>query len=161
MNKVTTEIFELEEMLREANIPHQMGNLFDGYSINVLNDDGEVLCDAICHQYSRGYAQGLLEIMGGLTEEEEACDGVLGYLTAEQVFARFQYCYEHNTPTYKEPGNEDTNPLSNFTAYYNSLEEGDNITVTADFLAAIEAALVHIEWLENKIERMRSVLEEK
>ena len=160
MNKATAEIFELEQMLREAHIPYEMDKMFDGYYIKVLNNDYEMLCDAVCHQYSHGYAEGMLEIMGGLTPAEETCDSVLGYLTAEEVFVRFQYCYEHNTPTYKEPKNENTNRLNDFIAYYNSLKEGDNIIITADFLAAIEAALVHIAWLENKIERMRSMLEE-
>lgn len=44
--------------------------------------------DVICHQYSLGGDEGLLEIMGLLTEEEQECDSVVGYLTAENVLAR-------------------------------------------------------------------------
>ena len=160
MNKRMTEIFELEQMLREAHIPYEMGKIFDGYFIKVLSNDGDVLCDAICHEYSRGYVEGMLEIMGGLTPAEEECDNVLGYLSAEEVFPRFQYCYEHNTSVYGADDDENMDHPEDLAAYYNSLDEGDNITVTADFLAAIETALIHIAWLENKIERIRSVTEE-
>lgn len=44
--------------------------------------------DVICHQYSYGGSEGLLEIMGLLTEEESECDSVVGYLDAENVLAR-------------------------------------------------------------------------
>lgn len=156
MNRTTTtEIFELEQMLREANIPFEMGKMYDGYYITIYTADRKVLCDAVCHRYSHGYAEGMLEIMGGLTPAEETCDSVLGYLTAEEVFVRFQYCYEHNTSTYYV----DTS-TADLETYYNSLEEGDNITITADFLAVIEFAVKRIQELENKIERMRNVLEE-
>lgn len=155
MNKVTKEIFKLEQMLREANIPYEMGKIFDGYFINVLSNDGDVLCDAIYHQYSRGYAQGMLEIMGGLTEAEEECDSVLGYLSAEEVFVRFQYCYEHNTSTYGESKDEDTDHVVDLETIYNSLEVGDTIAIT-DCVFAVK----HIKELENKIERMRNVLED-
>ena len=41
--------------------------------------------------------------MGGLTEEEnEDYYSVLGWLTAEEVFKRFKYCYENNTDKYKD-----------------------------------------------------------
>ena len=40
--------------------------------------------------------------MGGLTEEEEEFDSVLGWLSSEEVFKRFKYCYEHNTKVYKD-----------------------------------------------------------
>ena len=40
--------------------------------------------------------------MGALTEEEMKNDDVLGFLTAEEVFKRFKYCYENNTNVYVE-----------------------------------------------------------
>ena len=57
------------------------------------------------HQYFKaryGNENDLLEIMGGLTEEELKYDSVLGNLTAEEVFKRFKYCYENNTSIYEE-----------------------------------------------------------
>lgn len=32
-------------------------------------------------------------------------DDVLGYLTAEEVFKRFKYCYKHNTSVYRKEEN--------------------------------------------------------
>lgn len=113
------EIIKLDDMLNEANIPHTFDvdmfdtqgrvllrlispNYYPAYQIIVFNDKNERLCDAIYHYYSYGYYVGLLEIAGGLTEEEQEVDGVLGYLTADDVFKRFKYCYENNTSTYKE-----------------------------------------------------------
>ena len=107
------EIKRLHEMLNEANIPHTFTDdmfenliFYPSYQI-VIEKDGIRLCHAIYHYGSYGYEQGLLEIMGGLTEEERGYDEVLGYLTAEEVFKRFKYCYENNTSLYKEVLNND------------------------------------------------------
>ena len=102
------EIFRLKEMLEEANIPFKwdannfMGS--DGYQIIIYSKDGTVcLCDCIENLGSYGNKEDKLEIMGGLTEEENENDySVLGWLTAEEVFKRFKYCYENNTDKYKE-----------------------------------------------------------
>ena len=102
------EIIRLHEMLNEANIPHTFtDDMFESCSLHpsyqiVIEKDGTRLCDAICHYGSYGYRVGLLEIMGGLTEEEREISQVLGYLTADEVFKRFKYCYENNTSLYKE-----------------------------------------------------------
>lgn len=61
----------------------------------------ERICDVIQHCGSYGNRQDLLEIMGGLTEEEQENDSVLGYLTAEEVFKRFKQCYDNGCSTYK------------------------------------------------------------
>lgn len=113
-----TEILKLKEMLEEANIPftftddsfnakEKLGKnpaeaalyrrLYPAYQMRLGN-----LADVIQHNGSYGNEQDLLEIMGGLTEEEEKYDSVLGYLTAEEVFKRFKYCWEHQTSVYKE-----------------------------------------------------------
>ena len=98
------EIKRLHEMLKEANIPHKVfedWSLYPSYQI-VIEKDGARLCDVIYGYGSCGYEERLLDIMGGLTEEEIKYDEVLGYLTAEEVFKRFKYCYENNTSIYKE-----------------------------------------------------------
>lgn len=114
-----SEIFKLKRMLEEAGIPFTFsddtfgvkkkfdaGNpvvkayyyhLYPAYQIRLGN-----LADAIENCFSYGNEQDLLEIMGGLTEEEEEYGGVLGWLTAEEVFKRFKYCWEHQTSVYKE-----------------------------------------------------------
>ena len=105
MNEI--EIIKLHEMLNEANIPHTFTddmfkdcNFYPSYQI-IIKKDNTKLCDVVYHYGSYGYEEGLLEIMGGLTEEERGYDEVLGCLTADEVFKRFKYCYENNTSLYK------------------------------------------------------------
>ena len=83
-------------MLEKENIPHDFTNLFDGWHIeySVASNNGYRICSVIEHKYSYGSEKDLLEIMG-LVSKEEAEDGVLGYLTAEEVFKRI---YEHYNP---------------------------------------------------------------
>ena len=88
LNENYTEILKLNEMLTEAEIPHSIDRLFDGYQI-VYFYKGEPIADAIEHFASYGSAENLLEIMGCMTSEEEEHDDVLGYLTADEVFKRF------------------------------------------------------------------------
>ena len=102
------EIFRLKEMLEEANIPFKWifrNSMHDeGYQIIIYSKDGITrLCDCIEFFGSYSDEEDKLEIMGGLTEEEEnENDSVLGWLTAEEVFKRFKYCYENNTDKYKD-----------------------------------------------------------
>lgn len=109
------EIFRLKEMLEEANIPFEWDdNNFmssDGYKIIIDSKDGKYLCDCIENIVSYGNKEDKLEIMGGLTEEESENDSVLGWLTAEEVFKRFKYCYENNTSKYKEKINMEKSDL--------------------------------------------------
>lgn len=113
-----TEILKLKKMLEEANIPFTFTDDFWGVKKWVKSDEDIVqiyreqypayqirlgaFADVVEHYGSHGEEKDLLEIMGGLTEEEMAYDEVLGYLTAEEVFKRFKYCWEHQTSVYKE-----------------------------------------------------------
>lgn len=119
------EILKLKKMLEKANIPFKFTDDFfntksihielrqqiqdlikdqyPAYSIQIIKNS-KVLCDAIENTLSYGNEEDLLEIMGGLTEEEQENDSVLGYLTAKEVFKRFKYCYEHSTSVYVEKG---------------------------------------------------------
>lgn len=102
------EIIKLKNMLEEAKIPfkytnHAFGGQAPAYQITINSKEtNDYLCDAIYHFASYGYNMGKLEIMGALTIEESEHNTVLGYLTAEEVFKRFKYCYEHNTSVYEE-----------------------------------------------------------
>lgn len=111
-----TAILKLKQMLDEAGIPYQYfdddffgmkkkgipsARFNPSYCLK-LNKD----IDVIQHCGSYGNEQDLLEIMGALTVEEREQSSVLGHLTAEEVFKRFQYCYEHNTKVYVEEGGE-------------------------------------------------------
>ena len=117
------EILKLKQMLEEANIPFEFTDdknnykeieatnnlalikaaeeLANSYQI-IIYKNGEILCDVIYGYGSYGYEQGLLEIMGGLTKEENENSSVLGYLTAEEVFKRFKYCYDNETNFYRK-----------------------------------------------------------
>lgn len=96
------EIFKLKELLEKGNIPFEFKNIYDGYQIIIKNKNNFRIADAVEHNFSYGAEEDLLEIMGGLTEEEEELNSVLGWLSSEEVFKRFKYCYENNTKVYKE-----------------------------------------------------------
>lgn len=83
---------------------------YPAYSIVIIKN-GIILCDAVEHTASYGNKSDKIEIAGALTAEEKENDEVLGYLTANEVFKRFKYCYKHNTSIYveKEAQNETNN----------------------------------------------------
>ena len=85
-----TEMRKLQRMLDEANIPYDIHKLFNGEQIEYFGHGDmfkdERVCDVICHEYSYGVEQGLLEMMGLC----DTVDNVEGYLTAEEVFERIK-----------------------------------------------------------------------
>lgn len=97
-------ISDLARLLTDARIPYQRSSVDDGEQLRVMSaeDCRECLVDAICTRYSYGHEYGLLEICGGLTEEEFKENDVKGRLTPEEVAKRFIYCYKNNTDTYEE-----------------------------------------------------------
>ena len=84
-----TEMEKLIELLESANIPFETDIVFGTTQVCYPNCEN-VVCDAICHQYSYGHEKGLLEIMGLVDDDE---DSVEGYLTAQQVFDKIQVHY--------------------------------------------------------------------
>lgn len=92
-------IEKLARLLDEAKVPYVRNSVWDGERIQI-----GTLCDAICHEFSYGNEDDLLEIQGALTQEEliEKPDFILGWLTPEEVAKRFIYCYKNNTETYRE-----------------------------------------------------------
>ena len=106
-----TEILRLKEMLEKANIPFTFTDDFFGAKKRGILEENSYPAyqirlnkniDVIQHFGSYGEDENLLEIKGGLTVEESKESSVLGYLTAEEVFKRFKYCYENRTTFYKE-----------------------------------------------------------
>lgn len=101
------EMPKLIEMLKEANIPFESFSTFSGKQVcyygkegrpepgeGVINGPGVgAVCSVI---YGYGREKGLLEISGLMTDEEyeKENDSVLGYLTAENVFARIKKHWE-------------------------------------------------------------------
>lgn len=84
------EMVTLIDMLASANIPFELRTDACGNKNNQIFYPSykDYVCDVICHEFSYGGRDGLLEIMGLLDEEEQECDDVVGWLTAENVFAR-------------------------------------------------------------------------
>ena len=86
------EIFKLEAKLKAECIPfvyHRHPDMC-GFQICYPEDGENRVCSIILHSGSYGRGEGLLEIMGLLKPDEEQCDDVVGYLTAEDVFERIK-----------------------------------------------------------------------
>ena len=84
------EMAKLIKILKKSNIPFEVTSCEGAPQVWYPNRK-HVVCDAVCHKYSFGGKDGLLEIMG-LVDEEEVGDEVEGYLTAEEVANRI---FEH------------------------------------------------------------------
>ena len=89
------EMMTLIDKLEIANIPFAAeADCYGGIHVMYPDDwKNGCKCSVISHKYSYGGREGLLEIMGLLTEEEEEWDEVVGYLTADDVFARIYTDY--------------------------------------------------------------------
>lgn len=90
-----SELDKLEEYLKNKGIPHKRINTVDRAwhrnQIIVYDKHGNQEWDAICHQGSYGYEQGLLEIYGNIVDYEKDGDSVAGWLTAEDVIKRIEH----------------------------------------------------------------------
>ena len=91
-----TEIFRLKEMLEKNNIEFEFIDrnkkqleMHESYQIICTNNNKRFI-SVIQGTYTYGSREDKLEIMGLLTEEEMQDDGVLGYLTAEEVLKRIK-----------------------------------------------------------------------
>ena len=83
------QIFKLKSMLEKAKIPFDFESIYGGYLLCYpSNIEKSCACSVIEHKFSYGFTNGLLEIMGLLTNKEFKNDEVVGYLTAEEVFNR-------------------------------------------------------------------------
>lgn len=89
-----TEIFKLKKMLEENNIPFEFiyYSERDDYQICIPSfyPIKEMVISIIQGGHSYGGIDDLLEIRGLLTKDEEECDTIAGWLTAENVFARIK-----------------------------------------------------------------------
>lgn len=92
-----TEFAKVMYYLVENNIPCELKSGFGGYLCFVPSME-EKEFDFICHQYSYGHQKGLLEIMGAImTERESKLDGVIGWLTADNVIERIKKYQERKS----------------------------------------------------------------
>lgn len=86
------EPLRLASLLLARNIPHEVRECWDGMQVCYPSRENQV-SDAVCHSGSYGHEHGLLEIMG-LVNEDEVGDSVEGWLTAEEVCARWAEHYK-------------------------------------------------------------------
>lgn len=88
-----TEIKKLITLLNSESIPYDLVDDVEGNEKNQIYYPcvEKPICDVICHKYSYGGSEGLLEIMGLVDDEID--DTVEGYLTAKEVFSRIQRDY--------------------------------------------------------------------
>lgn len=85
------QIFELIYKLDDCEIPYEIEFLFGGFHIGYPSlNPRERVCSVILHVGSYGNEDGLLEIQGLLTPEEQEMDSVAGYLDADDVFHRIK-----------------------------------------------------------------------
>lgn len=111
-----TELNKLEDYLRKNNISFERTDNYyefepDGFhQIRVVNAQGDVLWDAVCHNFSYGHESGLLETYGLF----DYGDDVLGWLSADDIITRLNvhknkvYTYHHHkTNNYNHEEDED------------------------------------------------------
>lgn len=97
------EIFRLKEMLEKEGIPFiycdsRYKNIVHHQIVYPSYDN--VLCSCIEGYGSYGNREDKLEIDGLLTEREKEYSGVVGWLTAEEVFKRIKEDYEKRRVKY-------------------------------------------------------------
>lgn len=96
-HKYQEHIYKLSYMLSTAGIPHVLRDVYDGYQIIYPSEENRV-GDAVCHSYSYGHKQNLLEVMGlGICKKNNG-DDVIGWLTAEDAFKYFERQYKKDNP---------------------------------------------------------------
>ena len=99
-----TEMEKLINKLAKADIPYEL-------AVHPFTNTPQVwyptrenpVCDAICHEFSYGGQDGLLEIMGLANSP----DSVEGYLTADEVFDRIAKHYRTHKTAEEVEANEE------------------------------------------------------
>lgn len=79
----------LINLLKVSKIPFEITECWGTPQVRYPSSEN-CICDAICHSWSYGYEDGLLEIMGLVNDDD---NDVEGYLTAFEVFGRIQKHY--------------------------------------------------------------------
>lgn len=87
--KYISEMNKLAHMLAVTCIPYEVvkQTMYGTFKICYPAEVG-CICDVVCNPASYGHQDGLLEIMGLLTPDERKMDSVIGWLDADEVFAR-------------------------------------------------------------------------
>ena len=84
------EVLKLASLLQARGFRFSVNNIWDGAQVILYDSRNKRVADAVCHFFSRGHEQGLLEIQGLGIEKND----VLGWLTAESVLKIWTDCME-------------------------------------------------------------------
>lgn len=90
---MNTEMEKLITMVDNANYENCVEEIFDTPQL-ILKKNGARVGDVICHKYSFGGDNGLLEILGCGIKDSDGEDDAKGYLTAEECFEIIREYYE-------------------------------------------------------------------
>ena len=94
-----TEIFKLKEKLDAIDLDYEFHDRgyktlrYEHYQILLLDENEERIVSVVQGSGTYGANQNRLEIMGLLTPEEEECDSVVGWLSADEVYERIMNYY--------------------------------------------------------------------
>lgn len=96
-NEYKKEALRLASMCLANNIPFEIAEHLEGLIIAYPSLEDRV-SDAVCNNMSYGRESGLLEIRGLVDEKKTGGDSVEGWLTAEDVFMRWNehWLHHHN-----------------------------------------------------------------
>ena len=96
-NEYKREPLRLASMCLANNIPFEIAEHLEGLIVAYPSLENRV-SDAVCNNISYGRESDLLEIMGLVDEEKTCGDTVEGWLTAEEVFMRWNehWLHHHN-----------------------------------------------------------------
>lgn len=97
-----TEMDKLEKYLEDNGYEYERGIPLAGGDQIIVMSEGKRIWDAVCHHYSYGGDEGLLETYGTIVDEESAGDEVEGWLTAEDVISRMKGGTEMKLLTYED-----------------------------------------------------------
>lgn len=119
-----TEMEKLINKLAKADVPYELTVLYNTIQVWYPSAD-DYVADVVCHEWSYGYKEGLLEIMG-LVDETKTDDIVEGYLTADEIFERIAKHYR----THKTAKEVETNEEADWLNYwFEDLESGEEFFV--------------------------------
>lgn len=82
------EMDKLEKYLKNNGYVYERDAQYDGEQIIVYDNRGRRQWDAVCHCFSYGHKDGLLEIMGTIVKDKEM--EVEGFLTAQDIIERLE-----------------------------------------------------------------------
>lgn len=82
------EMDKLEKYLKDNGYLYERNAEYDGEQIIVYDNRGRRQWDAVCHCFSYGHKDGLLEIMGTIVKDKEM--EVEGFLTAQDIVERLE-----------------------------------------------------------------------